>query len=111
MKAIINGKRFDTDKAILIAETDNIDSQTSRRDFRFWEAGLYKTPRSGAYFLAGRGGPMSIFSRKTGQNEWSGGDGIIPFESREAAFRWAQEHMAHKPDVLEAEFADLIQDA
>lgn len=111
MKYIINGKRFDTDKAILIAETDNIDGNTSRRDFRFWEAALYKTPRSGAYFLAGRGGPMSIFARKVGQNEWSGGECIIPFESREASLSWAQEHLQHKPDVIEAEFGDMIEDA
>ena len=111
MKAIINGTRFDTDKAILIAETDNIDGQTSRRDFRFWEAGLYKTPRSGRYFLAGRGGPMSIFAVSAGQNAWSGSSGIIPFESREGAFRWAQEHLSHAPDVIEAEFGDMIVDA
>lgn len=111
MKAIINGKRYDTEKAILIAETDNIDGNTSRRDFRFWEAGLYKTPRSGAYFLAGQGGAMSIFSRSAGQNSWSGGSGIIPFESRKAAFDWAQENLAHKPDVIEAEFGDMVEDA
>lgn len=112
MKAIINGKRYDTDKAILIAETDNIDgSSISRGDFRFWEAGLYKTPRSGVYFLAGRGGAMSIFSHKVGQNSWSGGSRIIPLESRAAALAWAEENLAHKPDVIEAEFGDDIEDA
>jgi len=111
MKAIINGKRFDTDKAILIAETNNIDHNTSRRDFRFWEAGLYKTPRSGTYFLAGQGGAMSIFSQSAGQNSWSGGEGIIPFESRRAALDWAQDALSHRPDVIEAEFGDMVQDA
>jgi hypothetical protein len=111
MKAIINGRRYDTDTAILIAMTDNIDGQTTRRDFRYWEAGLYKTPRSGVYFLAGRGGPMTVFARKVGVTGREGGERIIPFESREDALAWAQEHLADRPDVIEREFGDLIANA
>ena len=59
MKAIINGLRYDTDKATLIGEA----SHGYASDFQHWEAGLYKTPRSGRFFLAGSGGPMTRWSR------------------------------------------------
>ena len=112
MKAIINGMRFDTAKADFIAETDNLGSGCdSTRDFSYWTAALYKTPRSGRYFLAGEGGPRSMFSRSTGQNSWSGGEKVIVFEDERAAFRWAQEELAHKPDVIEATFGHLIEEA
>lgn len=110
MKAIINGKRYDTEKAILIGETNNIGPNVSRNDFRFWEAGLYVTPRSGAYFLAGRGGPMSRFAVSQGNASWSGGSGIHPMTKAEA-FEWAQHELAHKPEVIEKHFGDMIADA
>lgn len=112
MKAIINGVRFDTEKAILIAETDNLGSgASSTRDFQYWTAGLYKTPRSGRYFIAGEGGPSSMFCHKIGQNGWSGGEKIIPFEDESAAFKWAQQELAHNIDVIEEHFGHLIEDA
>lgn len=112
MKAIINGKRFDTAKADLIAETDNLGSGAdSTRDFQYWTAGLYKTPRSGRYFLAGEGGPSSMFAHSLGQNSWSGGDKIIPFEDDRAALKWAEANLAHKPDLIEEHFGHLIEEA
>lgn len=112
MKAIINGVRFDTEKAILIKETDNLGNGCdSTRDFKYWSAGLYKTPRSGRYFLAGEGGPMSVFCHSVGQNSWSGGDKIIPFESEWAAFEWAQENLRWWPDVIQQHFGHMIEDA
>lgn len=112
MKSIINGIRYDTDKATLIAETDNIGGGAdSQSDFSYWQAGLYKTPRSGRYFLAGHGGARSMFSRSAGQNCWSGGEAIIPFESEAAAFKWAQEELGHESALLEEHFGHLIEDA
>lgn len=110
MKAIINGKRYDTDKATLIGETDNIGPSVSRNDFHFWEAGLYVTPRSRSYFLAGRGGPMSRFATSHGNSSWSGGEGVHPMTKQEA-FEWSQQELAHKPDIIEAHFGDMIEDA
>jgi hypothetical protein len=108
MKAIINGVRFDTDKAIEIG-TGGSHGEVSTTDFNFWTATLYKTPRSGRYFLAGRGGARSMFSRSAGQNSWTGGEAIIPFESEEAAFTWAQEELqAHE---IEEHFGHMIEDA
>jgi len=110
MKAIINGKRYDTEKAILIGESGS-GGNTSHSDFRWWHAGLYRTPRSGAYFLAGTGGGMTRFSprhRSAGQNAWSGGEAIIPI-TREQALEWAEAEL--RPEAIDEHFSDLIEDA
>ena len=105
MRAIINGKRFDTATATLIGQ----DSYPgSRSDFQWWEAALYRTPRSGQFFLAGKGGPMSRFARSTGQNAWSGGEAIIPM-SLEDARDWAERQLTTAE--VEAGFASHIEDA
>jgi hypothetical protein len=107
MKAIINGVRYDTDKATLIGESC-AGGNTSHSDFRWWEAGLYVSPRSKRYFLAGSGGAMSRFSRSAGQNSWSGGSGIHPM-TREEALEWAEQELS--TEAVEAHFADVIEDA
>ena len=109
MKSIINGTRYDTDKATLIGETDNIGKgASSMTDFKWWEAGLYVTPRSGRYFIAGRGGAMSRFSRKIDSSSWRGGEAIVPM-SEEEAFEWAQHQLPES--AIEQHFAHLIKDA
>ena len=105
MRAIINGTRYDTDKATAIGSSASCEG---RGDFRHWEATLYKTPRSGRYFLAGEGGPMSRFAVSQGIGSWSGGDGIHPMTEAEA-FEWAQAELT--TDEVEAAFAHLIEDA
>ncbi len=109
MKKIIDGMRYDTDKAVKIGEADNLgrgcDSIT---DFQYWEAALYKTPRSGRYFLSGRGGAMSRFSQSAGQNSWTGGSDLIPLTEDEA-YQWAEQHL--EAEALEQYFPDRIQDA
>lgn len=105
MKAIINGVRYDSEKAGLIGKTS---ANCSRRDFSWWEAGLYKSPRAGRYFLAGRGGPMSRFSRKIDNSSWSGGEGIEPMTEGEA-FAWAQAELS--ADVVEQHFGHMIEEA
>lgn len=108
MKRILNGVRYDTEKAIAIGRSSN-DNRCSRSDFAYWQATLYKTPRSGRYFLAGEGGARSIFAQSVGQNAWSGGEGIIPFEDEAAAFAWAQEELS--AEEVEEHFGHLIEDA
>lgn len=105
MKSIINGKRYDTENAILIGSDY---SSCTRTDFSYWESSLHKTPRKGNYFLAGSGGPMSRYSRTVSQNEWTGGSKIEPMD-RESAFKWAEIHLSES--VVEKEFSDLIQEA
>jgi hypothetical protein len=109
MKAIINGKRYDTAKAILIGKANNIGTQvSSKSDFGYWEAGLYKTPRSGVFFLAGEGGAMSMFSSSCGGGMRGYGSGIIPMSNADA-LEWAAKHL--DMDDVEEHFADAIEDA
>jgi hypothetical protein len=109
MRKIINGKRYDTSKAVEVGEYNNIgEGADSVTDFKFWSATLYRTPRSGQYFLHGEGGPMSRFSQSAGQNSWTGGSDIIPMTKQEA-MEWAEQYLS--PSKTEAEFSDLIEDA
>lgn len=102
MQAIIQGQRYDTDKAIKIGEANNIArGADSVRDFAYWEAALYRTPRAGRYFLAGRGGPMSVFARRVDQSTWSGSSGIRPLSADEAR-EWAEEYLT--AEQIEAAF-------
>lgn len=103
---MINGKRYNTETAQEIAHYSN---SSDRRDFHQFEETLYKTP-NGAYFLVGEGGPMSKYSRATGQNSWSGSsDNFTPL-TRAQALQWCEAHGV-KPATIEAHFSDLLQDA
>jgi len=105
MKKIVNGSRYDTEKATEVGSASSIEGTT---DFRHWSATLYVTPRSKKFFLAGKGGPMTRFAQSTGQNTWSGGTDIIPM-SRQEALEWAEEHLHF--DEVESHFSDDIEDA
>ena len=76
MRKIINGMRYDTEKAIKIGTYCAPGSTT---DFYWYEATLYKTPRSHRFFLAGEGSAMSRFA-------------IIPLEDGEA-LEWAEKYL------------------
>lgn len=81
MKAIIEGKRYDTKAAIFLGKGS---PELSVEDPSWWEAGLYKTPRAGRYFLAGEGWFMT---------RWKGfGEGIIPLDKAEAR-AWAEAYL------------------
>jgi hypothetical protein len=105
MKAIINGLRYDTEKATLIGESGYCGS---RSDFQWWEAVLYRTPRSGRYFLAGHGGPMTRWATSTGLNSWTGGSGIKPLD-KDDALEWAERNLT--TTEVEAGFGKVIEDA
>ncbi len=87
MKKVIDGKRYDTETATLIASAE---SSCSSSDFRWWEEDLYRTPR-GRYFVAGSGGPMSKYSQSIDANNWSGGEGIEVIDDAEA-LAWCEKH-------------------
>jgi hypothetical protein len=109
MKKIINGLRYDTDKAIEVGFYSNLGrGADSRSDFRWFEATLYKTPRSGRFFIAGTGGPMSRFSHSVGQNSWSGGSDLNPM-TREEALEFAEQFL--DAEEIEKHFAEHIEDA
>ena len=106
MKKIVNGKIYDTEKATLIGESSSSDAY--RGDFRYWEAGLYITPRSKSFFLAGESGPQTRFAQSAGQNSWTGGKDLIPM-TREQALEWAEANL--EPAIVEHYFADLLEEA
>ena len=85
MKKIINGKVYDTDKAKLLGADSGGDG------FSEWSEDLYQK-RTGEFFLWGEGGPMTKYAVSCGQNQWRGGEKIIPLDV-EAAKRWAEEHL------------------
>lgn len=101
MRAAIRGLRYDTATADLIGDEVTCPGQ--------WTAGLYRTPRVGRYFLAGRGGPMSIFARASDSpSGWEGGQRIIPL-TPDVARLWAIEYLP--AGVVEQHFADQIEEA
>ena len=108
MKRIIEGIRYDTDKAVEVGTFNNQGiGATSRSDFNWWQATLYRTPRSGRYFLAGEGGPMTRFGKPTGDGT-TYGEKVIPL-SKQEALEWAEQHL--DPETVEQFFGDEIEDA
>lgn len=88
MKKIINGKRYDTETAKEIG----YDYYSNPRDFNYWEETLYRK-NTGEYFLHGEGGPASKYAVTIGQNQWSGGEKIIPL-NEQSAKKWAEDHLS-----------------
>lgn len=83
MKSTINGVRYDTATSIKVTET-----ASQSRDSKFWlREALYRTPRSGRYFLAGSGNDGSRYAVRVG-GEWRKGEKIIPLAEMEAR-EWA----------------------
>lgn len=99
MKKIIDGKRYDTEKAKAIGS----DSFSNRRDFNFWEETLYQK-RTGEFFLHGEGGAASKYAESAGQNEWIGGSKLIPL-SFDKAKKWAEDHL--DADTYESVFGEI----
>lgn len=76
------------------------------RNFSYCSEVLYRK-KTGELFLYGEGGPMSKYAESCGQNEWSGGEKIIPL-SYEAAQKWAEEHL--DGDKYEEIFGAVTED-
>lgn len=102
MRKIINGKSYDTTTAREVASCYHGDGP---RDFRYYSERLY-CKRTGEYFLAGEGGPMSKYARSAGLNQWTGGEGIIPLSYAEAT-EWAEREM--DAEDYEAEFGPVSE--
>jgi hypothetical protein len=103
MKRIVNGKRYDTDAATLVAT----DKGSDRGSFDYYEEELYRT-RSGAWFVHGYGHARSRWATSAGQYSWAPGEGIEPMTPDDAR-TWLEGH--GKTDALEQHFADQITDA
>lgn len=88
MKKVIDGKLYDTEKAMRLGYWSN---SYSRGDFNFCEESLYITNKSN-YFIYGSGGALSKYSVCLGHN-CTGGEQIEPV-SEDAAKQWAEEHLS-----------------
>ena len=104
MKRTVNGKRYDTEAATLVAT----DSYSQYGDLDHWCEELYRT-KKGAWFLYGEGNARSQYARRTGQNEVSGGSTIIPFSDHDA-LAWLEAH-TEDSGIYESYFTDVIEDA
>lgn len=103
MKKIINGKLYDTETA---KEVGLRAHGGDPRDFHYFVERLYRK-RTGEYFLHGEGGPMTQYARTIGQNQWSGGEKIMPLDYQ-AAREWAEKYM-DADDYME-EFGPVSED-
>jgi len=103
MKRIINGKTYNTDTANYIA---NFSNGLGNRDFSNVDEDLYVTD-NGAFFLCGKGGPMTKYSVPCG-NMTGGGSDIIPLSKRDA-LNWMESNGSSED--IEEYFSDLIEEA
>ena len=103
MKKIINGKVYDTETAKEVGSWCNAGSW---RDFNHMEETLYKK-KTGEFFIYGEGGPMTKYAQSIGQNEWSGGERIMPMSFSEAQ-KWAEDHL--DGEEYEAIFGEVAED-
>lgn len=110
MKKTINGVRYDTEKSVFIGLRNEGQKCESEEDSRSWIASLYRTPRSGRYFLAGEGGPMSRFAQSAGQNSWTFGGDIIPLSLWDAV-EWADLYLALTPREIKEHFGITFDEA
>jgi len=88
MKKIINGKKYNTETARVVGAVGH----EYPSDLRYWREELYRK-KTGEFFLYGKGGPMSKYARRTAQNEWSGGEEIIPLTEKEAR-EWVETYLS-----------------
>lgn len=100
VKKIINGKKYDTTTARLIASWSN---GYYLGDFDFCEEFLYRK-RNGEFFIHGHGGARSSYSRTIGHNTWTGGEDIRPIDIEDAK-RLIEEYC--DVEVYESEFGEV----
>lgn len=103
MKAIISGRKYNTETATLVGEWS---SRYPVNDFHYEEESLY-VKRNGEYFLHGSGNAMSKYAKNMGNNSWSGGEELIPL-SYDRAREWAEKHL--DADDYEAAFGEVSED-
>lgn len=104
MKKIINGKVYNTDTA------REVGIWTNTWDHHSWtyeHESLYQK-RTGEYFIYGEGGPQTKYAESTSDNQWSGGEKIIPLSPAKAR-EWAEKHLS--ADEYKAAFGLPDEDA
>lgn len=98
VRKIIYGRAYDTDTATEVATWDD---DPMDEDLHLTET-LYRK-RTGEYFIYGRGGAQTVYSKLV-RNVWEPGHEFIP-QTYEGAMAWAEEHMP--AEAYEAEFGEV----
>lgn len=106
MKAIIDGKRYNTDTATRVCDCS--PAGFYRSDFRWEDTNLYRTPK-GNWFLAGKGNALSRWATSYGQSGHGPGSGIRPVSASEA--RELLERHGGDWDDIEEYFGSELEDA
>jgi hypothetical protein len=88
MKKVIKGKVYDTETTQRLAE---YAPNPYRSDFHYFCETLYRK-KTGEYFIHGEGNAASKYAQSCGQNEWCGGEKIIPLTYADAQ-AWAEKHL------------------
>ena len=99
MKRIIDGKVYNTEPATEVAR----EYYGYEGDFDAWAELLYVT-KSGSFFLHGWGSCHTEYAVSTGQNSWSDGQRIIPYDETQV-LDWI-ERRGVNPDLI-AEYITL----
>jgi hypothetical protein len=86
MKKIVDGKLYSTGSAECLGSY----TEGYATDFDHIDESLYRTT-SGAYFLAGEGGAMTIYATEGEDHMTSGGKGLRPISEAEAR-EWMELH-------------------
>lgn len=86
MKRIINGRMYNTETAVKVAD---FFAGSSAGDFSHFGEELYRK-KTGEWFLYGYGGPMSCYAVSYG-SETSGSSEIMPYTEKEAK-AWLEEN-------------------
>ena len=103
MRKIIDGLRYDTEKATKIHDWSN---GHYRNDFYYCCETLYRTG-NGAFFLHGQGGALSKYGERCAQG-MGASENIVPL-LREDAIQWLLEHDGD--EVVEEKFPDAFEEA
>lgn len=106
MKAIINGKRYDTDKARLIVTATDVDHahiSDPNSDMGFpgwWEESLYRKLRNKEAFLLCKSGPRGPHAKHLGGGAFAAGKRIIPMTEGQV-IAWTEHHRPpQSPDSI-----------
>lgn len=97
MRRIIDGRVFDTETAAQLCE---LPCSANPGDFAWHESALYRSPR-GRFFIAGRGGPASLWAEPAQGGGSTGGDGIRIVDEDEAR-RWMEQAGCDEADFERA---------
>ena len=103
MKMILNGLRYDTETATLVAEDCN---GYDRGNYNYWTEQLYHTP-NGRWFVYKAGGANTRYA--VSLCDGSGFGESIEVLCKGAVKEWLQKH--EKAEAYEKYFGDEIQDA